>query len=134
MEVSQEDLEQLRKLEEELWIEDTRFDRPYMEKVMAPDFFEFGRSGRIHSRESCLSHERVPIDAVIPLKNLQVRLLTEDVAQVTYDSEVTYDGVVEKGRRSSIWTRSGEGWVLRFHQGTPFDAWMGQNSLSRCPC
>lgn len=122
MEVSQEDLEQLRKLEEELWIEDTRFDRPYMEKVMAPDFFEFGRSGRIHSRESCLSHERVPIDAVIPLKNLQVRLLTEDVAQVTYDSEVTYDGVVEKGRRSSIWTRSGEGWVLRFHQGTPFDA------------
>lgn len=121
MALSEEERSKLQKLEEELWIEDTRFDRPYMEELMAPDFFEFGRSGRIHSRESCISHERVPIDAVIPLKNLQVRLLTDDVAQVTYDSQVTYDGVVEKGRRSSIWTRSGKGWVLRFHQGTPFD-------------
>lgn len=120
MEISEEDRSKLQKLEEELWIEKTRFDRPYMEEVMASDFFEIGRSGRVHSRESCLSHESVPIDAVIPLQNLQIRLLADDVAQVTYDSEVTYDGVVEKGRRSSIWTRSGKDWKLRFHQGTAF--------------
>lgn len=120
IEISKEERSKLQRLEEELWIEETRFDRPYMEEVMAPDFFEIGRSGRVHSRESCLSHERVPIDAIIPLQNLQIRLLTDDVAQVTYDSEVTYDDVVEKGRRSSIWTKSGEGWQLRFHQGTAF--------------
>ena len=118
--ISEEDRSKLQKLEEELWIEETRFDKPYMEKIMASDFFEFGRSGRVHSRDSCLSHEPVPIDAVIPLQNLRIRLLTHDVAQVTYDSEVTYIGVVEKGRRSSIWTRFGEGWKLRFHQGTAF--------------
>ncbi len=118
IEISKEDQSKLQKLEEELWIEETRFDRPYMKEIMASDFFEIGRSGRVHSRESCLSHERVPINAIIPLQNLQIRLLTHDVAQVTYDSEVTYDRVVEKGRRSSIWTRFGESWKLRFHQGT----------------
>ena len=117
-EISEQDRGKLQQLEEELWLVETRFDRAYMEEIMAPDFFEFGRSGRIHSRESCLSHEAAPIDAIIPLQNLQIRLLTHDVAQVTYDSEVTYDGVVEKGRRSSIWSRSEASWKLRFHQGT----------------
>lgn len=120
MHISDEDRIKLQKLEEDLWLEQTRFNRSYMEDVMASDFFEFGRSGRIHSRESCLSSARVPINATIPLKELNIRLLTSDVAQVTYTSEVTYDGVMEKGRRSSIWSRSGEGWKLRFHQGTAF--------------
>jgi len=118
IEMSEMDRSKLQKLEEELWIEGTRFDRAYMEEIMAPDFFEIGRSGRVHGRESCLSHEPVAIDAIIPLQNLQIRLLTHEVAQVTYDSEVTYDGVVELGRRSSIWTRFGGSWKLRFHQGT----------------
>jgi hypothetical protein len=120
MEISEEDRSKLQKLEEELWIEETRFNRPYMEEVMASDFFEFGRSGRVHNRESCLSSESVPIDAVIPLQNLQIRLFTNNVAQVTYHSEVSYDGLVEKARRSSIWTRYGKDWKLRFHQGTAF--------------
>ena len=120
IEITAKDRDKLQRLEEELWMEQTRFDRPYMEQIMAPDFFEIGRSGRVHSRDSCLAHEAVPIEAIIPLQNLRIRLLTPDVAQVTYDSAVTYDGVIEKGRRSSIWTKSGENWKLRFHQGTPF--------------
>ena len=118
--LSEKEFNELRILEEELWIAETRFDREYMEEIMASDFFEFGRSGRIHSREATLSHEGGQIDAVIPLQNLSIRLLTEEVAQVTYNSEVTFDGVVEKGRRSSIWSKSGEKWKLRFHQGTEF--------------
>ncbi len=121
MEIPEEDRAKLQKLEEELWIAKTRFNRHYMEEVMATDFFEFGRSGRIHSREDCLSVNGTHIDAVIPLKNLNIRLLTYEVAQVTYDSAVTYDGIVEKGHRSSIWSRSGKSWKLRFHQGTTFN-------------
>ncbi len=120
IEISEKDRVTLRKLEEELWIEEFRFDRTYMEEIMALDFFEFGRSGRIYNREISISHEREPINAVIPLQNLHIRLLSPDVAQVTYNSEVTYDEIVEKGHRSSIWTRVGESWKLRFHQGTPF--------------
>jgi len=118
--LSDQDLNELTKLEEELWIEDTRFDKSYMEEVMADDFFEFGRSGRTYVKQDSIAHEKEPLDAVIPLQNLNIRLITEDVAQVTYDSEVTYDGVVEKGRRSSIWSRTEKSWKLRFHQGTPF--------------
>ena len=90
-------------------------------KLWAADFFEFGRSGQIHSREDCLSHTSGTIDATIPLQNLNIRLLTPDVAQITYDSEVTYGKTIENGRRSSRWTRNGEYWQLRFHQGTAFD-------------
>jgi len=120
IELSDKDLILLTRLEEELWIEETRFDKSYMNEVMADDFFEFGRSGRTYVKKDSISHEKEPINAVIPLQNLKIRLITEDVAQVTYDSEVTYDGILEKGRRSSIWSKKKDNWQLRFHQGTPF--------------
>lgn len=123
MKISVEDRELLKRLEEELWREETRFDIARMEQVMAEDFFEFGKSGRVYRISDTLSIAPQAIEAVIPLPNFEARLLSENVAQVTYDSIVTYDGTLEKARRSSIWTRcssSAQGWVLRFHQGTPF--------------
>jgi hypothetical protein len=42
-----EEREQLQRLEEDLWREQTRFDIAYMEQVIAGDFFEFGRSGQL---------------------------------------------------------------------------------------
>ena len=120
IEISEKDATELQCLEQELWIAETRCDRAYMETVMAPDFFEFGRSGRIYKREEILAHGSGTIEAVIPLQNLNIKLLSADVAQVTYDSEATFDGDVEKARRSSIWSKSGESWKLRFHQGTAF--------------
>lgn len=119
--VTAADAEQLTGLEEDLWREVSRFDVPYMEQVMAEDFIEFGRSGRMYDRQECLSHPRQPIDAVIPLPDLAVRMITRDVAQVTYNSHVTYDGELLKGRRSSIWRRAGDSWELVFHQGTPYE-------------
>jgi hypothetical protein len=121
MELSAEEREQLQRLEEDLWREETRFDSAYMERVIAGDFFEFGRSGRVYQRSDTLSVSRQPIAAVIPLPDFKARLLSRNVAQVTYNSQVTYNGVVEKARRSSIWSRTADGWVLRFHQGTPYD-------------
>ena len=119
MELSQQDRDTLEGLEEELWREETRFDEKRMSEVIAPDFFEFGQSGRIYKREDTLAFPRRPIDAVFPLPDFRARLLDEDVAQVTYNSAVTHDGIVQRARRSSIWSRTTGGWVLRFHQGTP---------------
>jgi hypothetical protein len=109
----------LEQLESELWREEARFDIDRMKEVIAEDFFEFGRSGRFYTRENILSTPRQPIEAVFPLPDFRARLLSKGVAQVTYNSSVTYDGVVENARRSSIWSRASSGWVLRFHQGTP---------------
>ncbi len=119
--LTQEERDLLQRLEEDLWREETRFDRPYMETLFAADFCEFGRSGRVYTREETLSHPRQPIDAVIPLPDFRIRLLTDDVVQITYNSHVTYDGVLLKGRRSSIWTREAQRWVIRFHQGTGYE-------------
>lgn len=120
MEINSEDRNTLERLEEELWREETRFDMQRMDELIAPDFFEFGRSGRIYQRQDTMAIEHQTIDAVLPLPEFHVRLLDENTAQVTYHSAVTYNSIVEHARRSSIWSRTTGGWVLRFHQGTPF--------------
>ena len=119
--LSDEDRSLLQCLEEKLWLDETRFDNAYMERVLAADFFEFGRSGRIYQREDIISAPGQTIDTVIPLPDFDARLLSSDIALVTYNSRATFDGVLEKGRRSSIWSRAAEGWILRFHQGTPYE-------------
>jgi hypothetical protein len=118
--LSEEDLAELTRLEESMWREATRFDLTFQETRFAPDFTEFGRSGRVYSRQDMVLTDAQPIQAVLPLSNLRFRLLDENIAQVTYNSQVTYDGAVEYGRRSSIWSRTSSGWVMRFHQGTPY--------------
>lgn len=103
-----------------MWREETRFDMAFMERALAPDFFEFGRSGRTYTRRQILDFPRESIAARLPLEDFRVRLLDVNTAQLTYNSKVRYQDVLEYGRRSSIWSRSGNTWVLRFHQGTPY--------------
>ncbi len=100
--LTNEECEVLRQLEEELWREETRFDRQRMDEVIAEDFFEFGMSGRFYRREDTLAIPRQPIDAVFPLPDFKARLLAPDVAQVTYNSAVTYDGVVFSSRTAAV--------------------------------
>lgn len=109
---------ELRRLEESLWQEETRFDRHYMDSVLSPGFVEFGRSGKIWTREATLTTPKRRIGARIPLSKFGVRMITEDVALVTYRSEGLEDDI-EVGNRVSIWRRIGDGWRLEFHQGTP---------------
>jgi hypothetical protein len=71
MELSDQDRAALERLEEELWREETRFDAERMREIIAPDFFEFGRSGRIYRREETLSVPRQPINAVLPLPDFK---------------------------------------------------------------
>lgn len=118
--LSTEDRAELTRLEEDMWRDATRFDLAFQERRFAQDFVEYGRSGRIYSRKQCIRTEHQQILAVLPLPNLSIRLLDTNTAQVTYDSEVTYDGAAQYARRSSIWSRVGGIWVMRFHQGTPY--------------
>jgi hypothetical protein len=118
--LSEEDRTILTRLEEDMWREGTRFDQTFQEQLFAADFFEFGRSGRVYNRDQIIRLDSQPIHAVLPLPNLAIRLLDKNTAQVTYNSQVEYDGIIEYGRRSSIWSRTESGWVMRFHQGTPY--------------
>ena len=117
MQISNEDFEKLKQLEESLWIAETRFDNQYMDSILSPGFFEFGRSGKTYKREETLSAPFSEINTRLPLKDFKIQLITEDVALVTYISEVQYDEL-EVGNRSSLWLKTPTGWQLQFHQGT----------------
>jgi hypothetical protein len=112
---------ELYALEESLWRPETRFDRAYMDAILAAGAFEFGRSGRSYDRVGLLpedgAHES-EIDIDLPLSDFAVRYLSDTVALVTYLSVVRYDDV-QVSHRSSVWVSSDGRWQLAFHQGTP---------------
>ena len=110
--------ERLKNLEESLWRAETRFDRAYIDGVLAPNFFEFGRSGRRYTREDTLSAGACEIHAKLPLEDLEIIFIRPDTALVTYISEVQY-AVLERANRCSVWIKEANGWRLHFHQGTP---------------
>src|SRR5690606_5959943 len=101
----------LQRLEESLYRPLTRFDPEYMEELLAPDFIEFGSSGRIWTRGQIIRTSPVRIAARFPLPDFGVHLLTPDVALVTYRSETGVD-FKEAVNRASIWRRTHGGWRL----------------------
>lgn len=115
--LSEQQQERLYELEVSLWKPETRFDRDYMDDLLAEDFFEFGRSGRTYDRGETLSAPEQPIDIELPLQNFQIHDVADGVVLVTYVSKVQYEEL-EVGNRSSLWVHTEEGWKLRFHQGT----------------
>jgi len=108
-------------LEHALWETDKRFDPVLMDELFALDFWEIGRSGRIYQRAELIFPRAAkhPINARLPLENLQVRRLDTATVQLTYVSEIVSGGRIERANRSSIWSWTGHRWQLRFHQGTP---------------
>lgn len=90
MQITSEDTEKLRELEESLWRSETRYNKEYMDNILAPGFFEFGRSGRIHKREDTLSAPTEEINAKLPLKDFNIHAISKDVVLVTYVIEVPF--------------------------------------------
>jgi|CXWL01.1.fsa_nt_gi hypothetical protein len=117
MKPHQEDIDQLRELEESLWRPETRFDREYMDKVLASEFFEFGRSGRRYTREQILDTPSEEIKVELPHEDFRINIIDEKTYLVTYTSKVMYEEL-EIANRSSLWTKTETGWKLWFHQGT----------------
>ncbi len=106
----------LMRLEESLWRPASRFNPSYMDRVLADDFFEFGRSGRIWSRQDIIDTEPREIGAELPLAGFAVHVIGPQAALVTYRSVEVGRGV---SNRASVWRRTESGWKLVFHQGTP---------------
>ncbi len=80
--------------------------------LVADDFLEFGRSGRVWTRDSIRDLLDGPPDASLgSWEDVAVAELADGVALVTYRTAAT--------NRSSIWVRREGRWLIRFHQGTP---------------
>ena len=115
------DPQDLPALEHTLWRSETRHDRALMEATFAPDFHEFGRSGRRYSRDDLLpTGETETIDAT--LHDLTVTDLSPTIALVTYSCELRRPTGTDWANRSSIWDCASGRWHLRVHQATPCEA------------
>ncbi len=82
--------------------------------LIAADFLEFGRSGRIWTAGSIREVLEGPTGEPAVIEDFEVAELAEDVVLVPY--LMPGEPAVN---RSSIWIRREGRWLLRFHQGTP---------------
>lgn len=109
------------KLERSLWEPQTRNDPDRVDRLLHSDYLEVGSSGRTWARREILE----PVgDFQAQLADLAATELAPEIVLVTYTSviddlagtdEVTGCPV----KRTSLWVRSGDRWLLRYHQGTP---------------
>lgn len=100
-----------------MWRAETRFDTRFMDAVLADNFTEVGRSGRIYTREESLHLELAEINISLPLVDFTAVAICEDVALVRYIAQTAHSDH-GASQRTSVWVNDGS-WKLRFHQATP---------------
>lgn len=118
----QHDLNLIRELEEELFKPTVCTSKSAVSDLLADDFVEFGRSGRVYGKRevvSGLAAESGNRQERINATDFTLKSLSDNVVLLTYRSH-RFDG--EKALhtlRSSIWRYAEGSWKMVFHQGTP---------------
>jgi hypothetical protein len=100
---------ELRLLEPEV-----RADRAEVERLLHPEFREFGSAGRVWDRASMVATLAEDPGPRAQATEVKARLLAPDVVLVTYVAE----SAGRRSLRSSLWVRGEDGWRVLFHQGT----------------
>jgi hypothetical protein len=118
-------LQHLHELEVALHQPELRRDPARLDELLHESFTEFGRSGRSYKRADILEFLRLEVTAnPVWSQEFTVAEIAEGIALLTYKSAyVDADGeLCRHTLRSSLWQRTARGWQMRFHQGTPTDA------------
>ena len=108
---------EIKKLEEKLLSNEVRNSEEELNRLLADDFLEYGKSGSVYTRknviEALLQEEN---KIIITLFDFEVKLLAENVMLALYKTKTSNNKVV---LRSSIWKKHITlGWQIVFHQGT----------------
>lgn len=115
----------LQHLEERLLTPELRSSPNEVADLLADDFIEFGRSGRIYDKlqtvEALAGEARDLGLAERVASHFHTSQLAEGVVLLTYRSARREAGKVAHSLRSSIWTWRDARWQMVFHQGTPTD-------------
>lgn len=108
----------LVELEKSLHKTNVRKSRDDLDRILHDQFMEIGASGRLFDKGSII--EILPTEGEVSIEgmNFKIRIMAPGVAQLTYLSVATRDGVKTKAMRSSIWKFEENVWKLLFHQGT----------------
>src|ERR1700692_2672754 len=111
--------EHLFTLEQELLTNSTRKNRDRLEQLLAPDFFEFGSSGNIWSRNEILERLPTEVPTQVTASNFKALSISAEAVLITYQTvRAETDGSLFKALRSSVWKSNGTHWQMFFHQGT----------------
>ena len=107
---------ELRGYEERILDPAVRADPAQVRALLAPEFIEFGASGRVFDRDAILAALAAegPREAR-QARGFKVRLLAPGAALTTW--RVKRDDGIET-LRSSVWQQQGGRWLMVFHQGT----------------
>ena len=108
--------EQVRALELRLLDPAVRRDRAAVDRLLHPEFLEFGASGRVWDKASVLASLSADSGPSPVVSDLRSERLGPDAMLVTYRARRP-GGTASL--RASVWVRHGQGWRVRFHQGTP---------------
>ena len=107
---------ELLALEERLLDPAVRAVPALVRALLAPEFTEFGASGRVFNRDAILAAlASEPPRLARQARGFKVRQLAPGVALTTW--RVTRADGVET-LRSSVWQQQGGHWQMVFHQGT----------------
>jgi len=107
---------ELRGYEERILDPAVRADPAQVRALLAPEFIEFGASGRVFDRDAILAALAAegPREAR-QARGFKVRLLAPGAALTTW--RVKRDDGIET-LRSSVWQQQAGRWLMVFHQGT----------------
>jgi hypothetical protein len=111
----------LLELERQLMDPVFRKDREQVSALLAPEFREFGSSGRVWSRAAILDLLATERPQPAPdVEDFAIQFVGPKTALVTYRAvrPPVEGGAPQASLRSSIWVRSDDGWRMIFHQGT----------------
>ena len=113
-------LDLFRDLEEKLLRQETRNSPGEVATLIHPDFFEFGQSGTVWSRQQTIDRLAQERPTEGSLTDLSVRSLAADVTLVTYRAvgRDPANGNEWHSLRSSVWKLTDGRWQMIFHQGT----------------
>ena len=108
---------EIKKLEEKLLSPEVRNSEEDLNRLLADDFLEYGKSGSVYTKKNVIEALLQEEDnIIITLFDFEVKLLAENVILALYKTKTSNSKVV---LRSSIWKKHITlGWQIIFHQGT----------------
>ncbi|WP_308377900.1 DUF4440 domain-containing protein [Streptomyces sp. ISL-98] len=100
---------------------DVRNSAELLAELLHPEFSEFGVSGRRWDRESIIeavADASATTGRAITTMRMKGVQLAPDLVQLTFDTNTNG----RLAHRSSLWRLTEDrGWLLYFHQGTPYE-------------
>jgi hypothetical protein len=106
-------------LEKKLLDPEVRNSAEKLAVLLADDFAEFGKSGRIYNKAQVITGLQKEHKARYLIVDFKIRILAEGVVLATYTAEFTgAEGNKIASLRSSIWKLIDGMWRIIFHQGT----------------